>query len=75
MVKLYLVGTMIVCVSALLFPLIGLWVFLPLLIGVGIQAGCLFKSWSEMKALQVEYDTYKQTMERNQQIGMRDYDS
>lgn len=70
MVKLYLIGTAIICISAFMFRSLGLWTFVPLLIGAGIQVGCLVKSHMEMKALQMEHDVQM----RNAQIGMRDQD-
>ena len=70
MVKWYLIGTAIVCVSAFLFRSLGLWTFIPLLIGAGIQVGCLIKSHMEMKALEIEHNAQM----RNTQIGMRDRD-
>jgi len=71
MLKWYFIGTAIICVSGFLFRSLGLWTFIPLLIGAGIQVGCFIKAHMDMKALQMEYDA----LQRGQRIGLRDHDS
>ena len=69
--KWYIIGTIIICVSALCVPLLGIWALIPILTGAGIQVGCFVKAHMEMKALDIEHKALK----RNMQIGMRDHDS